>query len=67
MPPKMPSLVVPRSGLPLEVGAQSGAASNGLIGLTLTDTLIEEMINCVQSGEAIHFSLGPDSVSQPCY
>ncbi|KFZ05835.1 hypothetical protein V501_07981 [Pseudogymnoascus sp. VKM F-4519 (FW-2642)] len=61
MPPKMPSLVVPRSGLPLEVGAQSGAASNGLIGLTLTDTLIEEMINCVQSGEAIQFSLGPDS------
>ncbi|OBT89723.1 hypothetical protein VE02_01342 [Pseudogymnoascus sp. 03VT05] len=57
----MPSLVVPRSGLPLEVGAQSGAASNGLIGLTLTDTLIEEMINCVQSGEAIQFSLGPDS------
>ncbi|OBT44637.1 hypothetical protein VE00_04416 [Pseudogymnoascus sp. WSF 3629] len=57
----MPSLVVPRSGLPLEVGAQSGAASGGLIGLTLTDTLIEEMINCVQSGEAIQFSLGPDS------
>ncbi|KFY84417.1 hypothetical protein V500_09334 [Pseudogymnoascus sp. VKM F-4518 (FW-2643)] len=61
MPPKMPSLVVPRSGLPLEVGAQSGVPSNGLIGLTLTDTLIEEMINCVQSGEAIQFSLGPDS------
>ncbi|KFX98773.1 hypothetical protein V490_02130 [Pseudogymnoascus sp. VKM F-3557] len=61
MPPKMPSLVVPRSGLPLEVGTQSGASSNGLIGLTLTDTLIEELINCVQSGEAIQLSLGPDS------
>ncbi|OBT65543.1 hypothetical protein VE03_04934 [Pseudogymnoascus sp. 23342-1-I1] len=57
----MPSLVVPRSGLPLEVGGQSGANSNGLVGLTLTDTLIEEMIKSVQSGEAIQLSLGPDS------
>lgn len=63
----MPSLVVPRSGLALEVGARSGDASNGLIGLTLTDNVIEEMINCVQSGEAIQLSLGIDTVSQPRY
>jgi RNA polymerase II elongation factor ELL len=59
----MPSLVIPRSGLPLEVSMKSNLPPNGIIGLTLNDDVIEDMIKCVRSGEAIQLSLGIDTVS----
>lgn len=59
----MPSLVVPRSGLPMEVGTRPDVASNGLIGITLSDNVIEDMIQCVQNGEVIQLSLDVDAVS----
>ncbi|KAI9047665.1 hypothetical protein LZ554_008376 [Drepanopeziza brunnea f. sp. 'monogermtubi'] len=57
----MPSLHIPESGLPLgsSPGASSGKAGGpDVLGLSLTDSIIEEMIKCVQNGKEIHLSLG---------
>jgi len=42
---------------------KSNFPPNGIIGLTLNDDVIEDMIKCVRSGEAIQLSLGLDTVS----
>jgi RNA polymerase II elongation factor ELL len=59
----MPLLRVPDSGLSFESVTASKAPKNGsppqdVIGLTLTDDLIEQMIQCVQNGKPIQLSLG---------
>ena len=58
----MPSLIVPRSGLPLDFGSKSGAAE-GMIALTLSDDVIENMIKCIGEGQEIQLSYGAESVS----
>ncbi|KAF4630807.1 hypothetical protein G7Y89_g7327 [Cudoniella acicularis] len=61
----MPSLVIPESGVSLrsshETSAKHGAAPPEVLGLTLTDNVIEEMIKCVQNGKPIQLSLGEHS------
>ena len=56
----MPTLDIPASGLSFESVSErtSKSTSQDIIGLTLTDDLIEEMIQCVQNGKQIHLSLG---------
>ncbi|EKD18407.1 uncharacterized protein L3040_007567 [Drepanopeziza brunnea f. sp. 'multigermtubi'] len=57
----MPSLHIPESGLSLgsSPGASSGKAGGpDVLGLSLTDSIIEEMIKCVQNGKEIQLSLG---------
>lgn len=58
----MPSLIVPRSGLPLDFGSKPLAAE-GMIALTLTDDAIENMIKCIREDEEIQLSYGTESVS----
>jgi hypothetical protein len=64
---EMPSLKVPDAGLHLE-GPNSNSASSlpaQAFAITLSDSVIEDMIKCVQSGEDIQLSLGSSPVS--CY
>lgn len=58
----MPSLIVPRSGLPLDFGSKPGAGQ-GMIALTLTDDAIENMIKCIREDDGIQLSYGDESVS----
>jgi RNA polymerase II elongation factor ELL len=60
----MPTLDIPKSGLSFESVSEtsSKSATQDIIGLTLTDDLIEEMIQCVQNGKQISLSLGPRPV-----
>ena len=69
---KMPSLVVPESGL--SIGSSRNASSKAgpahdVFSLTLSDSVIEEMIRCVQKGKLIQLSLGehPVSFSSPLF
>ena len=59
-----PTLDIPASGLSFESVSEQSSKSNSqdIIGLTLTDDLIEEMIQCVQNGKQISLSLGPRPV-----
>jgi hypothetical protein len=64
----MASLVIPENGVSLgsAPGNYSKAGSSGLpaaYGISLSDTLIEDMIKCVQNGESIQLSLGAQPVS----
>lgn len=56
----MPSLIIPESGLLL--GASSSSKSGWdvpmVFGLTLSDSVIEDMIKCVQHNKPIQLSLG---------
>lgn len=58
----MPSLVIPESGLSLGSSRNALSSKPGSIqdvfGLTLNDSVIEEMIRCVQNGKHIQLSLG---------
>ena len=58
----MPSLIVPRKGLPLDFGSKPLAA-DGMIALTLTDDAIENMIKCIREDKDIQLSYGTESVS----
>jgi RNA polymerase II elongation factor ELL len=63
----MPSLVIPPSGLSLgnfpASSSKPGSAVPDVFGLTLTDSVIEEMIRCVQNRKPIQLSLGEHPVS----
>jgi RNA polymerase II elongation factor ELL len=63
----MPSLVIPESGLTLGgfpgSPSKSGSEVPEVLGLALTDGVIEEMIKCVQNGKPIQLSLGEHPVS----
>ena len=63
----MPSLVIPESGLslgsPQMTPFKPGSALPAVVGLSLTDGMIEEMIKCVQNGKEIQLSLGDRPVS----
>jgi RNA polymerase II elongation factor ELL len=62
----MPVLGIPKSGLPLG-GSLSSAKPGGVhpevFSLSLTDSVIEDMIKCVRNGKSIELSLGNDPVS----
>jgi hypothetical protein len=68
-PYKMAALIIPESGLSLGAFPASSSKVDAdvpeLLGLTLTDNVIEEMIKCVQSGKPIQLSLGDHPVSFP--
>ena len=58
-------LSIPDSGLQLESSAKAAAALPlQAFALTLSDSVIEDMINCVQNGQDIQLSLGGSPVSQ---
>jgi RNA polymerase II elongation factor ELL len=60
----MATLPVSDTGLVLESTASSGSALPvQAFGLTLSDSLIEDMIRCVQDGDEIELTLG----SKPCF
>ena len=63
----MPSLVIPESGLSLGSSqmppSKLGPAGPAVLGLTLTDGVIEEMIKCVQNQKDIQLCLGDRPVS----
>ncbi|KAK0118047.1 hypothetical protein ONS95_012357 [Cadophora gregata] len=58
----MPSLVIPESGLTLHSSqgspSKAGSSPPDVFGLTLTDSVIEEMIRCVQNGKELQLSFG---------
>lgn len=58
----MPSLVVPESGLSLgsvhDNASKPGSAAPEVLGLTLSDNVIEDMIKCFQNGKTLQLSLG---------
>ncbi|KAF4446278.1 hypothetical protein F53441_10080 [Fusarium austroafricanum] len=57
----MNSLKVPESGLQLEGSTGKDASlPSQAFALTLSDVLIEDMIKCVQGGDDIRLSLGPN-------
>lgn len=57
-------LNIPDSGLQLESSAKAAAALPlQAFALTLSDSVIEDMINCVQNGQDIQLSLGGSPVS----
>lgn len=62
----MPSLVVPESGLSLsssaDVVSKHGSAVPEVFGLTLSDSVIEEMIKCFQKDKPLQLSLGEHPV-----
>lgn len=64
----MPNLEVPESGLSFDSVSErsSKSTTQDIIGLTLTDDLIEEMIQCVQNGKPIQLSLGSRPVRRSC-
>lgn len=66
---KMPSLVIPESGLSLQsfpgAASKAGSAPPDVFGLTLSDAMIEEMIQCVQNGKGLQLSTGEHPVSLP--
>ncbi|QSZ37644.1 hypothetical protein DSL72_008743 [Monilinia vaccinii-corymbosi] len=56
-----PSLDIPRAGLKLESNPPSSKSATNItpaIGLTLSDTMIEDMIKSFQNGKPIELSLG---------
>jgi hypothetical protein len=61
----MLSLAIPESGLAFGV-SRNGTSKPGSVpdvfGLTLNDSVIEEMIRCVQNGKPIQLSLGEHPV-----
>jgi hypothetical protein len=59
----MPSLVIPPNGLSLEGSGKPAFDQGDIIGLTLSDDVIEGMIQSVRKGEPINLSLGHDPVS----
>ncbi|KAL3422125.1 hypothetical protein PVAG01_06281 [Phlyctema vagabunda] len=56
----MPSLTIPESGLELSTERESSAKATPMaaFGLTLSDSMIEDMIRCVQENKPIQLSLG---------
>ncbi|RDW87621.1 hypothetical protein BP5796_03315 [Coleophoma crateriformis] len=57
----MPSLTVPDAGLTLDASrppSKHGAAGPMAFGLTLADSVIENMIKCFQENKPIHLALG---------
>ncbi|RDL42458.1 uncharacterized protein BP5553_02437 [Venustampulla echinocandica] len=57
----MPSLPIPDGGISLGTSRQEAARSGPameVVGLSLADSVIEEMIKCVQHGKPIQLSLG---------
>ncbi|KAH7027726.1 uncharacterized protein B0I36DRAFT_327746 [Microdochium trichocladiopsis] len=60
----MTTLTIPDAGLHLESSAKAaGALPRQAFGITLSDSMIEDMIRCVQDGEEIELVLG----SEPCF
>jgi len=60
----MSTLTIPAAGLHLESSAK---AANALplqaFGIVLSDSMIEDMIRCVQDGEEVELMLGSEPVS----
>jgi hypothetical protein len=57
-------LSIPDSGLALEGSAKAMAGlPTQAFGITLSDSVIEDMIKCVQDGQGIQLSLGSSPVS----
>ncbi|KAI1209746.1 uncharacterized protein F4807DRAFT_426190 [Annulohypoxylon truncatum] len=54
----MPALAVPDTGLLLESSATSDQLPLQAFGVTLSDSMIEDMIKCVQGGQEIELTLG---------
>ncbi len=58
----MSSMRIPETGLTLESSrgssSKAGPAVPSVIGLTLSNSMIEEMIKCVQHDKPIQFSMG---------
>ncbi|TVY39063.1 hypothetical protein LOCC1_G006306 [Lachnellula occidentalis] len=58
----MPSLVVPESGMSLSSSADAGSKPGSVVpevfGLTLSDSVIEDMIKCFQNDKPLQLSLG---------
>ncbi|TVY90779.1 hypothetical protein LAWI1_G002352, partial [Lachnellula willkommii] len=58
----MPSLVVPESGMSLsssaDVASKPGSVVPEVFGLTLSDSVIEDMIKCFQNDKPLQLSLG---------
>lgn len=59
----MSVLAVPDGGLHLESSETSEFLPMQAFGITLNDSVIEDMINCVQSGKQIQLLLGNNPVS----
>jgi RNA polymerase II elongation factor ELL len=60
----MPSLRVPETGLILESSENASTAlPTQAFAVSLSDIVIEDMIQCVQNGEDIQLSLGSSPVS----
>lgn len=59
----MSVLAVPDGGLHLASSDTSESLPMQAFGITLNDSLIEDMINCVQSGKQIELFLGSNPVS----
>jgi len=62
----MASLILPEAGLLLEspqLHSSKLPTAPKVIGLTLTDAMIEDMIRCVQSNKSIQLCLGEAPVS----
>lgn len=66
---RMPSLVIPESGLSLQgsqgAGSKAVPKPQNVFGLTLNDAVMEEMIRCVQNGKGLQLSLGEQPVRKP--
>jgi len=64
---KMPSLIIPESGLSLassrEPSSKAGFGVPDVFGISMTDRVIEDMIKCFQNGKPIELSLGEHPVS----
>jgi hypothetical protein len=60
----MPILVVPNTGLQLDSSASPrDPLPMQAFGITLNDSMIEDMIKCVQSGHSVELTLGSTPVS----
>ncbi|CAG8982201.1 hypothetical protein HYALB_00003637 [Hymenoscyphus albidus] len=53
-----PCLVFPESGVELRTSSTPTSAVPAVLGLSLSDSVLEEMIKCVQNGKPIQLSLG---------
>lgn len=64
------ALEIPETGFLLEsseMEEMEAALPMQAFAITLSDSVIEEMIECAQSGQDISLSLGDDPVSLACY
>jgi hypothetical protein len=60
----MSVLVIPDNGLQLESSDSSDFLPMQAFGITLNDSMIEDMIKCVQNGQKIDLVLGSNPVSR---